>query len=80
LDCANAIDEASIAASTIANVLRIAFPPRFQWTCAFNALYLGNEAGSPSFLQRATKVSVAAFFEMPIAPAKRFLWPRRGRD
>jgi hypothetical protein len=29
-DSANAIDEASIAASTIAIVLRIVFPPRIQ--------------------------------------------------
>ena len=43
------------------------------WACVFsavssgqaalNALYLGNEAGSSSFLRRATKVSVAAFLE-----------------
>lgn len=36
--------------------------------------YLGNEAGSSSFLQRTTKVSVAAFLKCPrpIASAKRF--------
>jgi hypothetical protein len=52
LDCANAIDEASIVTSTIAIILRIAFPPRFQCDVWHGiAVYLGNEVGLPSFLQ-----------------------------
>ena len=41
LDCANAIDEASIAASTIAIVLRIAFLRVSSGHAALNAVYLG---------------------------------------
>jgi hypothetical protein len=49
-DCANAVDEAIIAASTIAIVRYIAFPPLSQCNfVALNAVYLGNDAGSPSF-------------------------------
>jgi hypothetical protein len=64
-DCAIAIDEASIAASTIAIVLRIAFPLRYQWTCGIECRVFG---------QRCTRPLVPVNSLKGLAPASSQYW------